>query len=274
MFAITAKCDTTLQYSHWIRFHFLYYYLFFLIIFNYRPGGSWHPEYLTLEHLPIFVHPSNTNIIVRKIDPQISSSLIQALKYIHNSSVLSKPFEKFITNSSKTPSTSVFGQLDDKEIWLEWLYPLTINYYSTLIMEFLMSLTPPTNSNSNSNSNVPNTIFPLPKLNETGKTYNYKLTCCHWLDQQQIQQQRQLLNNTKYSCRECFNEKNKMIELHQDMNLLHSLSSISQWEDICIGFVCGKISPIYIRVSFLLQRFHEIKPVVMDLLTSLNEIRE
>jgi hypothetical protein len=39
--AMTAICDTTLHFTHWIR-----------------PGGSWHPEHLTLAHLPLLLGTS------------------------------------------------------------------------------------------------------------------------------------------------------------------------------------------------------------------------
>lgn len=48
-FSRTAKCDTTLHFTHWIR-----------------PGGSWHPEYLTIEHLPMLMNTTNINLFARK----------------------------------------------------------------------------------------------------------------------------------------------------------------------------------------------------------------
>lgn len=46
--AATATCNTTLHFTHWIR-----------------PGGSWHPEYLTLEHLPLLL--TTTSLFARKV---------------------------------------------------------------------------------------------------------------------------------------------------------------------------------------------------------------
>ena len=56
-FRSTVSCDSTLHFTHWIR-----------------PGGSWHPEYLTLEHLPILLHTHTTHLFVRKLDSTKDSS--------------------------------------------------------------------------------------------------------------------------------------------------------------------------------------------------------
>jgi hypothetical protein len=59
--ALTATCDTTLHYSHWIR-----------------PGGTWHPEYLTIEHLPLILNTSE--LFARKVSGKVSGgSLLVAL---------------------------------------------------------------------------------------------------------------------------------------------------------------------------------------------------
>jgi hypothetical protein len=60
-FARTATCTSTLHFTHWIR-----------------PGGSWHPEYLTLEHLPKMLR-ANDFLFARKINANISASLLEAL---------------------------------------------------------------------------------------------------------------------------------------------------------------------------------------------------
>lgn len=62
-FAATATCDTTLHFTHWIR-----------------PGGSWHPEYLTLENLPQLLNTSE--LFARKFRAGTSDVLIGALDRI------------------------------------------------------------------------------------------------------------------------------------------------------------------------------------------------
>ncbi|CAN0258812.1 unnamed protein product, partial [Hapterophycus canaliculatus] len=44
-----ATCDDTRHFSYWIR-----------------PGGSWHPEYLTLDHLPLVLNA--TEFYIRKVE--------------------------------------------------------------------------------------------------------------------------------------------------------------------------------------------------------------
>lgn len=56
-FRSTVTCSSTLHFTHWIR-----------------PGGSWHPEYLTLEHLPILLSTHKTHLFVRKLDSGVESS--------------------------------------------------------------------------------------------------------------------------------------------------------------------------------------------------------
>ena len=46
-----------------------------------RPGGSWHPEYLTMEHLPMLLNTS-AHLFARKIHTTQSSSLLLALNKI------------------------------------------------------------------------------------------------------------------------------------------------------------------------------------------------
>eukprot|EP00752_Nemacystus_decipiens_P005882 g5316.t1 len=48
-FASRATCDDTRHFSYWIR-----------------PGGSWHPEYLTLDHLPLVLNASE--FFIRKVE--------------------------------------------------------------------------------------------------------------------------------------------------------------------------------------------------------------
>jgi hypothetical protein len=62
--ANTATCDTTLHFTHWIR-----------------PGGSWHPEYLTIEHLPMLLNTTNY-LFARKVDKEISAVLLLVLDKI------------------------------------------------------------------------------------------------------------------------------------------------------------------------------------------------
>lgn len=44
-----------------------------------RPGGSWHPEYVTIEHLPLLLHPSSPNVFARKVDRYTSASLLRVI---------------------------------------------------------------------------------------------------------------------------------------------------------------------------------------------------
>lgn len=70
--AARATCNSTLHFSHWIR-----------------PGGSWHPEYLTPLHLPLLLEkirassPSFPAFWARKFDVgKGSSALMAALDYL------------------------------------------------------------------------------------------------------------------------------------------------------------------------------------------------
>lgn len=64
--AATATCNNTLHFNHWIR-----------------PGGSWHPEVLGLEHLPLLLSQTQ-KLFVRKINSQKSTELTTVLARIRN----------------------------------------------------------------------------------------------------------------------------------------------------------------------------------------------
>jgi hypothetical protein len=58
-----TRCETTLHYSHWIR-----------------PGGSWHPEYLDLEHLPVLMQHAGIDALwARKMNLYTSDVLVWAI---------------------------------------------------------------------------------------------------------------------------------------------------------------------------------------------------
>jgi hypothetical protein len=261
--------------------------------FSLRPGGSWHPEYLTLEHLPLFANPKSTSLIARKIDTKTSASLIKALEFLRLESN-ERTIEKYRSNESHIPSVSVFSQSIDQrnERWSSWLSPLTLEYCESLLIEFLTSLAP-----SSSHPNPAAT--PLPQLKETGKASIYRLTCCDWIQKDQQQQRGQGQGQgqgqgcsedkancsatiPKVTCRECSenvlefssSSLSSMRIRIQDQNLLQSLMSVSAWEEICVGLVCGKISPIYITTAKYLKTWSQTKPSVVQLLHGLNEIRE
>ncbi len=62
-----ATCNGTLHFSHWIR-----------------PGGSWHPEYLTPLHLPLILDKLKARqaFWARKVDPaKGGAALMDALDY-------------------------------------------------------------------------------------------------------------------------------------------------------------------------------------------------
>ena len=59
--ALSTTCDTTLHFTHWIR-----------------PGGSWHPEYLTMEHLPMLMNTTK-HLFMRKMHPVLSKTLLHAM---------------------------------------------------------------------------------------------------------------------------------------------------------------------------------------------------
>jgi len=56
----TAACDNTLHFMHWVR-----------------PGGSWHPEYLTMEHLPLLLNTTK-HLFARKVNDD-SAAVLDAL---------------------------------------------------------------------------------------------------------------------------------------------------------------------------------------------------
>lgn len=62
-----ATCNGTLHFSHWIR-----------------PGGSWHPEYLTPLHLPLILEKVRAKraFWARKVDAEKGgAALMDALDY-------------------------------------------------------------------------------------------------------------------------------------------------------------------------------------------------
>lgn len=63
-----ATCNNTLHFSHWIR-----------------PGGSWHPEYLTPLHLPLILEKKEKKAALwaRKFDVEKGSrALLDVLDYM------------------------------------------------------------------------------------------------------------------------------------------------------------------------------------------------
>ena len=76
--APTATCDTTLHFTHWIR-----------------PGGSWHPEYLSLEHLPLLLNITR-HLFARKFElPGRSSVLLQAVEAVREATEVKESGEGF-----------------------------------------------------------------------------------------------------------------------------------------------------------------------------------
>ena len=61
----TASCDTTLHYTHWAR-----------------PGGTWHPEILTMEHLPLILNTTK-HLFLRKVNDD-STDVLQTLDEIRS----------------------------------------------------------------------------------------------------------------------------------------------------------------------------------------------
>jgi len=47
------------------------------IVIALRPGGSWHPEYLTLEHLPLMLQ--SHEVFARKIGLDMSAAILRAV---------------------------------------------------------------------------------------------------------------------------------------------------------------------------------------------------
>ena len=113
--AATATCDTTLHLTHWIR-----------------PGGSWHPEYLTLEHLPLLLNTTK-HLFARKFVLPLSAVLLEALDMFRSSlfasrydqqgpvSILQRASECSGIFSTWLPPTvrkhmlAVLGSVDDDE---------------------------------------------------------------------------------------------------------------------------------------------------------------
>jgi hypothetical protein len=59
----SATCDNTLHFMHWAR-----------------PGGSWHPEYLTMEHLPLLMNTTK-HLFIRKVSDE-SAEVLEALSEV------------------------------------------------------------------------------------------------------------------------------------------------------------------------------------------------
>ena len=59
----SATCDNTLHFMHWVR-----------------PGGSWHPEYLTMEHLPLLLNTTK-HLFIRKVN-DASAGVLEALSEV------------------------------------------------------------------------------------------------------------------------------------------------------------------------------------------------
>lgn len=76
--AATATCDTTLHFTHWIR-----------------PGGSWHPEYLTLEHLPMLLDTTK-HLFARKFVLPLSQTVLTAIDMFRSSQFASS----FVTHDA------------------------------------------------------------------------------------------------------------------------------------------------------------------------------
>lgn len=202
--------------------------------------------------------PTSPSLIARKIDSRVSSSLILALQYIRNDRTITDSSIHWIpSNESHIPNISIIDQSLDREQWLDWLFPLTINYYERLLKEFFVTL------------NIPSGTL-LPKLHETGDAFLFQLTCCHLMATHPYN----ISNYSKTTCRNCSRNDLMSSRLSQDHHLLSSLASFISWEEICVGLICGKISPIYPAASRHLLNWMISKPSVAVLLSSLNELRQ
>ena len=165
----------------------------------------------------------------------------------------------------------------DKESWHDWLSPLVMEYYQSLFIEFFSSLTLPLSHpliNHLSSLQLP--ILPSlttsPQLIETGLTYNYRLTSCHWFG-----------NYTHFDIGNLTCRNSNLLFILEDIPLLSSLASFSPWSYICIGLVCGKISPIYIHASKQLLYWNKIQkqfsnsshkvPSVQEMIKALDDLR-
>jgi hypothetical protein len=153
---------------------------------------------------------------------------------------------------------------------------MTIAYYESLLQEFLSSLTPPSPATTTATDGLPPPDRQLPQLNETGKSYLYQLTCCRWL-QSHSHLQRDV---SKVTCRQCpqdGREDTPMPLLHQDTNLLETLAALSLWEEVCVGLVCGRSTPVYTTAARHLMQVllkSPSGPSVAQILMSLNNVRE
>lgn len=137
--ASTAICNTTLHYSHWIR-----------------PGGSWHPEYLDLEHLPVLMqHAGIDALYARKMNLYTSDVLVWAidkvreealddellrsrLVFVGPSSPTTSPtlppsIRKNSVAPSSSPTVSPGMQTPSDYIsTMTWLVPIAINHIKSV----------------------------------------------------------------------------------------------------------------------------------------------
>lgn len=151
-----------------------------------------------------------------------------------------------------------------------------MEYYNSLFIDFLSSLSL---SNLQSHPSITylqslslpplSTLTKPPNLIETGKTYNYRLTSCQWFGNYS-----QLLINQNVTCRNM-----NYLHIQEDYHFFHILANLSPWTNICIGLVCGNISPIQIAASKHLLNWYQFQkqnsklPLVIDLLYGLNDLR-
>lgn len=161
-----------------------------------------------------------------------------------------------------------------------------MDYYNSLFIEFFSSLSYPqfhpfsSYLSAQSLPIIPTLMTPPQMMIETGRTYNYRLSSCQWFgnyshhftsSSQSFPSFAEIRNIT---CRNM-----KFTSIHQDLLLLQTLANLLPWDYVCIGLVCGNISPLYISASRHLlhwERFHsQFKfPTIKDIFDGLNDLRK
>jgi hypothetical protein len=116
--ARTYSCISTNHFTHWIR-----------------PGGSWHPEVLTLEHLPLLLN-SSSHVFARKIHPLMSEELLQAWEQfkIEIRSEFLMESVSFPLDANEMPSHASQQYLQSPALQ-EWLRPIVIAYVNRVMQD-------------------------------------------------------------------------------------------------------------------------------------------
>mmetsp|Transcript_19589 Transcript_19589/g.28181 ORF Transcript_19589/g.28181 Transcript_19589/m.28181 type:complete len:546 (+) Transcript_19589:73-1710(+) len=220
-FSKTAKCDTTLQFSHWIR-----------------PGGSWHPEYLSLEHLPQLINSRSSWVTARKIDSIYSKSLLPALDTIRSIYTFTPPHLSWDENITLPRDISPIGVFSTDAVneW-GWLLPMAVDHIEEVLLSELSRIQP-SGRNSVEYRESDMCCEPQPP-NEDRFCTEDDIGTGYCASQSGIRTNSEA--DMKSLCIRC---DEASIKLSSDKPLLSGLSSWNLETSLCVGSRCGKLSTV------------------------------